>query len=131
MQPLHYKPDESIGELIGDLTDETKRLVRQEIELAKLEFKQTARNMGKGAGMVGAGAVFGHAALLSFGAMLIALLATFMEVWLSALIVTVLFGAIAMILAKKGQNTLKQESVTPKETIQTVREDVIWLKKRA
>lgn len=130
MQPLQYKPDESIGDLIGDLTDEARTLIRQEIELAKLELKQTARHMGAGAGMIGAGAVFGHAALLSFGAMLIALLSTFMQVWLSALIVAVLFGVVAMILARKGQDTIKRESVTPKETIQTVREDVIWLKKR-
>jgi len=130
MQPLQYKPNESIGELIGDLTDETKRLIRQEIELAKLEFKQTAKHMASGAAMIGAGAVFGLAALMAFGATLIAVLATFLPVWLSALIVTVLFGVVALVLAKKGQKTIQEESVAPKETIQTVREDVIWLKKR-
>jgi hypothetical protein len=102
-----------------------------EVQLAKLELKENALRMGKGAGFIGAGAVSGIAAFLSLLAGVIALLSTFMPVWVSALIVALVVGGIGLMLAKRGMNIIKQSELAPREAIDSVREDVLWLKKRA
>jgi Putative Actinobacterial Holin-X, holin superfamily III len=126
-----WSPEPSLGELFSDLTRETKLLVRKEVQLAKLELKENAMRMGKGAGFIGAGAVLGIAAFLSFLAGVIALLSTFMPVWVSALIVALVVGVIGLMVAKRGMNIIKQSELAPREAIDSVREDVLWLKKRA
>jgi drug/metabolite transporter (DMT)-like permease len=130
MQQQGWKPEPSIGELFGDLTRETKHLVRQEVELAKVELKESAIRMGKGAGFIGAGVVLATGAMLSLLAGVIALLGTFMPVWLAALIVSIAIGSAAYVLVNRGIKALQTVELTPQETIATVREDVAWLKKR-
>ncbi|HSL69654.1 MAG TPA: phage holin family protein, partial [Longimicrobiales bacterium] len=61
---------------------------------------------------------------------IIALLGQFMAVWLAALLVTVALAAGAYFLVHKGIETIQQTELAPRETIETVREDVVWLKKR-
>ncbi|MEX2283901.1 MAG: phage holin family protein [Gemmatimonadota bacterium] len=130
MQQQAWKPETSLGELFGDLTRETKHLVRQEVELAKVELKESAVRMGKGAAFIGAGAVLGIGAMLSLLAAVIALLGTFMPVWLAAMIVSLAIGGAGYLLVNRGIKALKTVELTPRETIETVREDVVWLKKR-
>lgn len=128
----HDRRDESIGELVRDLAAETNTLVRQEIELAKAELSEKVKQAGKGAGMFGAA---GIVALLSLGALtacLIALLATALDhVWLAALIVALVYGAIAGVLAMRGRDEVKEAAPpVPEQTIETVKEDVEWAKTR-
>ena len=87
--------DQSIGELVKDLASETSTLVRQEIDLAKAEMAERGKQAGKGAGMLGAAALVGLLAAGALTACLIAVLDLAMATWLAALIVTVVFGAIA------------------------------------
>ena len=89
--------ERGIGELVKDLASQTSTLVRQEIKLAQAEVTQKGKLAGKGAGML-AGA--GVAALLGLGALtalLIVVLDSFLPLWLAALIVTVLWLAIAAV----------------------------------
>lgn len=130
MQQPAWKQETSLGELFGELTRETKQLVRQEVQLAKIELKESATRMGKGAGLIGAGAILGIGATLALLTALIALLATFMAVWLSALIVAIVIGAVGYMLVNRGVNALKTTELAPRQTIETVREDVVWLKTR-
>ena len=130
MQQPAWKQETSLGELFGELTRETKQLVRQEVQLAKIELKESATRMGKGAGFIGAGAILGIGATLALLTALIALLATFMAVWLSALIVAIVIGAVGYMLVNRGINALKTTELAPRQTIETVREDVVWLKTR-
>jgi hypothetical protein len=52
-----------------------------------------------------------------------------MPAWLAALIVTVVYGVIAAVLALQGRNKVKQMgSPVPEQTIETVKEDVEWAK---
>ena len=131
MQQETWKSEPSLGDLFSDLARETKQLVRAEVQLAKIELKDSATRVGKGAGFIGAGAILGIGATLCLLTALIALLATFMAVWVAALIVAVVIGGIGFALAKKGMNLISQADLAPRETIETVREDVLWLKKRA
>jgi uncharacterized membrane protein YqjE len=123
--------DHSIGELVKELATETSTLVRQEIDLAKAEMADRGKRAGKGAGMLAAGAVV---ALLAFGALtagLVAALDLTMPTWLAALIVTVVYGAIAAVLVQIGRKQVQEAAPpVPEETIESVKEDVQWAKTR-
>ena len=123
--------DHSIAELVKDLATETSTLVRQEIDLAKAEMTDRGKRAGKGVGMLAAGAAV---ALLAFGALtagLIAALDLAMPTWLAALIVTVVYGAIAAVLVQIGRKQVQEAAPpVPEDTIESVKEDVQWAKTR-
>jgi hypothetical protein len=120
--------DEPIAELLKRLSNETTHLVKMELELAKAEMTQKGKQAGLGAGLLGGGGIAGLMALIALTLTLIFLLDTFMKTWIAALIVTVLWAAIAGALALKGKNELKDVNPAPEQTIETVKEDVEWAK---
>lgn len=124
--------EESIAELVKRLAEQTNTLVKQEIELAKAELSEKGKIAGAGAGMLGAAALVGLLALGALTAMLIALLATALDhVWLAALIVALLYAAIAVPLALRGRDRIREATpAAPEKTIETVKEDVEWAKTR-
>jgi len=121
--------EQSIGELLKTLSQETTTLVRQELELAKAEMTEKGKKAGIGAGMLGGAGV---AALLALGALtatLIAILDTAIALWLAALIVTAVWATIAAVLALRGRERVKDAGpAVPEQTIETVKEDVQWAK---
>ena len=124
--------ERSIGDLFAKLSTETSTLIRQELALARAELTAKGREAGKGAGFLGgAGAV----ALLAAGALtagIILLLDEVMEAWLAALIVAVVYAAIAAVLASRGRERVQAASPpVPEQTVDTVKEDVEWAKTRA
>jgi MFS family permease len=121
--------DRSLPELVKQLADQTSTLVRQEVDLAKAEVSQKGQQLGKGAGLLGAAAVIGLLAAGALTAFLIMLLDGALPNWLSALIVAVVFGAIAAILALQGRNRIRAAGPpVPEQTVETVKEDVEWAK---
>ena len=124
--------DQPISELVKQLTEQTRTLARQEIELAKVELTEKGKKAGLGAGMFGGAGLFGFLALAVFTACLVLALATAMEPWLAALIVAVLYGAIAGVLALSGKKQVQEATpAVPEQTVETVKEDVEWTKQRA
>jgi uncharacterized membrane protein YqjE len=121
--------DRSIAELLKQLSNETTTLVQQELDLVKAEMSEKAKEAGKGAGMFGGAGLFGLGAFGALTACIIALLATAMDTWLAALIVTAVYGAIAGVLALIGRRKL-QEAAPPKpeQTVETLKEDAQWAK---
>jgi uncharacterized membrane protein YqjE len=120
------------SELLRQLSDQTTTLVRQEIELAKLEFREKGKKAGQGAGMFGGAGVFGLYAVGALTATIILALATFLPGWVAALIVTVVYGAIAGVLALRGRSQVKQATPpVPEQAVETTKEDVRWVKTRA
>jgi uncharacterized membrane protein YqjE len=121
--------DRSIGELLRQLSEQTTRLVHQELELAKAELTQKGKQAGAGAGLVGGAGALGLAALGALAACFILALNAIMPAWLAALIVAVVYGAIAAFLALRGRDKVKQATpLVPEQTIETVKEDVEWAK---
>lgn len=121
------RDNRSLGDLFSDLTHNATALFRQEVELAKVEMKQEAVKAGKAGGLMGAGAVLGHLALL---------LVTFAAAWgmaevmptgLAFLIVAVVVGAIAGVLGMRGKKQFDEVDPTPRTTVQTIQEDKQWL----
>lgn len=122
----------STGELVKQLSEQTTTLVRKEIELAKAELSAKGKTAGQGAGMFGGAAVVALLALGALTTMLIALLDKAMDLWVAALIVTLVYGAIAAVLAMTGKERVKQATpAAPEQTVETVKEDVQWAKSQA
>ena len=105
----HVKADNaSIGELLGDVTRDLSTLMRQEVELAKAELKQSTSRAGKGAGMLAGAGIGGHFVLLFLSLALMWALGSVMALGWSALIVAVIWAIIAAVLASTGRKELKQ-----------------------
>ncbi|HEX6697228.1 MAG TPA: phage holin family protein [Solirubrobacteraceae bacterium] len=124
--------DRSLADLARQLSDQTTELVRHEVELAKAELRVKGKRAGMGAGMFGGAGAFGVYALGALTAAIIAGIAEALPVWASALIVAVVYGAIAGILALRGKKKVQQATPPlPEETVQSVKEDVRYTKQRA
>jgi len=117
----------SVGDLVGEIADDLSRLVRQEIDLAKTEAKQEVTRLGKGAGMLGGAGVAGHLLLLFLSVALMLVLSRVMALDLAALIVAVIWGIAAAVLASMGRRQLTFDP-TLEQTTQTLKEDVQWAK---
>jgi uncharacterized membrane protein YqjE len=123
--------DASMGELFKRLSSDTSQLVKLELELAKAEMTEKAKPLQAGAGMLGGAALVGLLAAGALTAFLIALLDTFMATWLAALVVTIVYAAIAGVLALQGKNRIQSATPpVPEQTIESVKEDVEWAKTR-
>lgn len=118
----------SLGEIVGEVTSDLSTLMKQELELAKVELKQEAAKAGKGAGML-AGAGIAALMLLIFLSMaLMWLLDDFLILELAAFIVALLWGAIAATLALLGRKNLTNANPQLPQTQQTLKEDAQWAK---
>ena len=118
----HVKADTaSLGELLGDVTRDLSTLMRQEVELAKAEAKQSATRAGKGAGMLAGAGVGGHFVLLFLSLALMFALGALMPLGWAALIVAVIWAIIAAILASIGRKELKEITGLP-QTSETLSE---------
>lgn len=122
----------STGELVKQLSEQTSTLVRQEIELAKVELQEKGKTVGEGAAVAGAGAVLALLALGTLTALVISLLDKAMDFSMAALIVTLVYGAAAAVFAITGRERIKKGMPpAPERTIETVKEDVQWAKSQA
>jgi uncharacterized membrane protein YqjE len=118
-----------LGELLKQLSEETTRLVHQELELAKAELTQKGKQAGAGAGLFGGAGVLGFLALAALTTCFILALDAVLPAWLAALAVAVVYAAIAAVLALRGRAKVKQAvPPVPTQTIETVKEDVEWAK---
>jgi hypothetical protein len=121
--------DRPIGELLKQLADQTATLVRQELDLAKAEMREKAGKAGPGFGMWGAAGVIGLLAAGTLTAFLILALDGVMPNWLAALLVGLVYGAIAGVLYVNGKHRVEEAgSPVPQKTIESVKEDVQWAK---
>ena len=124
--------EQSLGELTKQLSDQTTQLVRSEVELAKAELAEKGKQAGFGAGMFGGAGLFGLYALGALTAAAILALDTAMKGWLAALIVAVVYGAVAGVLALLGKGRVQRATPpVPEQAIDSTKEDVEWAKERA
>jgi uncharacterized membrane protein YqjE len=118
-----------VAELLKQLANETTTLVRQELELAKAEMHEKAAKAGPGVGMWGAAGVAALLALGSLTAFVILALDGAMPNWLAALIVALVYAAIAGLLYLRGKRKVEAAgSPVPEQTVETLKEDVQWAK---
>ena len=124
--------DRSTGDLLRELSDHTTTLVKQEIDLAKAELSDKGKKAGKGAGMFGGAGLFGVFAFAALTTCIIAALESPLSLWSAALIVAVVYAAIAGVLALQGRNKIQEVGPpVPEQATESVKEDVEWAKTRA
>jgi hypothetical protein len=127
-EELHALP---LPQLLKRLSDETTALVKDEFALAKAEIGEKVAPVRASAGMIGAAALLAIGAFGALTATLILALATALEPWLAALIVTLVYGVVAVVLALGAKRTLqKARPLSLDRTAQTVKEDIAWAKTR-
>lgn len=121
-----------VGQLVQEMSQQTALLVRKELELAQLEMKEKGKRAGIGAGLFGgAGAVafYGGGALI---AAIILVLATALEPWIAALIVSVVLFAVAGVLGLTGKKQVEEATpAAPEEAIASTKRDIDEVKRRA
>lgn len=121
--------DASIGELVSATTRDLSQLFQAEVQLAKVELREEAKKAGQ------AGAMFGAAALLGYLALT---LLCFAAAWglseivpegVAFLIVAIIVGIVAAVLGLQGKKRMADVD-GPKQTIETLQEDVQWAKQQ-
>jgi nitrate/nitrite transporter NarK len=118
----------SIGEIIGNISNDLSQLFRQEVALAKAEIQQEATKAGKAAGMLGGAGFAGYmvAVLLTFA--VVAALSNVMDPGWAALIVAVVWAVVGAVLYANGKRRMKDVSPVPQQTVETLKEDAQWLR---
>lgn len=120
--------DHSVGELIGNISDDLSRLFRQEVELAKAEVKVEAAKAGKAGAMLGGAGFAGYLAIVLLSFAVVFGLSNVMDPGWAALIVAVVWAVIGAILYARGRSKLKTVDPMPRRTVDTIKEDAQWLK---
>ena len=123
------KDERTLGEMFAELSRETRTLVHQELQLAKTELTEKASQMGKGAGLVAGGGLIAYGGLLAMiAAMALVLIAIGLPPWAAALVGGVLAAGIGYLLIRSGLAALRPQKLTPRKTMETLKEDAQWLK---
>ncbi|MEU0655660.1 phage holin family protein [Streptomyces albogriseolus] len=132
IQQRPVRDEHTVGELVGQATEQISRLARQEVALAKEELAEKGRRAGVGGGMLGAAGAFGYAGLLALAATGIVALDLVLPLWAAALIITGVLFVIAGVLALAGRGQLRRATPPkPERTLGSVKADMEEIKERA
>ena len=123
------RPEATLGELFGEMTQNVTTLLRKEIELAKLEAREEVSRVGRGAGMFAGAGLAAWLTLLFLSLGLAWLLDQAMNTALAFVIVGVVWGVVGAVLALRGKSEMKNVKPLP-ETVATLKEDVQWAKQQ-
>jgi uncharacterized membrane protein YqjE len=119
---------ESLGELLGELASQSAGLVRDEVALAKQEIQEKLSQFQSALLILAAGVFLSGLALFALSAAAILALAVWVGAWQAALIVGGALAVVGGIIALMGIKRLKQTSLKPEQTLETLEEDKEWLK---
>jgi hypothetical protein len=129
-QRVPVDPNAGIPDLIRDLAQDSKRLVRDEVRLAKLETKDSVKRASKGAVWMALAFGIGVVTLVALTLLLVTLIGRLANghMWVGALVTAVLELGVAMFLIKRGLGALKEPPYTLEGTRETVAETARWAK---
>lgn len=120
----------SVGDLLGEVTGDLSKLMRQEVALAKVELKEEAAKAGKASGFLGGAGLVGYLVLVFLSLALMFALNNVMGVGWAAVLTAVILGIVSAVLFVLGRNKFKQVNPKPEQTVETLKEDVQWAKNR-
>lgn len=126
------REERSIGELFGELTQDMTLLVRQEVQLARVELEQKATRLGSAFATVGIGGFIAYVGALAIVAGLILLLTDLagIEPWIAALLIGGILAIAGYVMLQGGLRRLKQSDLAPRSTVETLKDDVQWAKEQ-
>jgi hypothetical protein len=119
--------DASLGELVGRLSEQSSRLVRDELALAKTELQESAKHAGVGAGLFGGAGFIAVLGVITLVGSAVAALSLVVDVWLAALVIAVALFAIAGIVALAGKKQVGEVG-PPEQAIENVKKDIAEVK---
>jgi uncharacterized membrane protein YqjE len=127
--PLEEPRDgRSLGQIVGDISQDLTTLVRQEMDLAKTELRQEAQKAGKGIGMLAGAGVTALLTLIFLSWTLTWLLDNWMPVEVAALITALIWAVVTGVLASIGRTKLREANPQLPQTQQTLKEDAAWVR---
>lgn len=118
----------STAELLGQLQQQTTRLVRDELRLAQREFQESARHAGLGAGLISAAGLLAVLGLMTVVAAAVAAIALALPVWAAALIVAAVLFLGAGVAALVSRSQAKQVPPPASQSVDSVKQDLNELK---
>jgi hypothetical protein len=124
MKMVPIETNRGVGQLLRDVAEDGAHLARQEVHLARIEFAQIARDIGKGTGFTVAAAMLGllTVQMMVFGIVLLMGDALFRgHYWIAAFVLTAILGGVAFFLLKRGTSLLSPKNIKPEETLATLR----------
>ena len=121
-------PDTGIPDLIRQLGDDSKRLVADEVRLAKLEMKESVQRAGRGAVQLAVAFGIGIVMLVALTIFLATLIGRIAagHMWVGAIITGIIELAVAVVLLRKGMGILKEPSYTLEETRAALKDTAVW-----
>lgn len=122
--------DRPLGELFTELSQGLTTLLSQEIALAKAEVNQKVSRAARDAVSLAIGGVLALGGYLALIAFLIIVLTFLVPLWISALIVTLVFLVAGYIFIQRGISDLKRVNPVPEKTIASLQEDKEWAKEQ-
>lgn len=120
-------PRESVVQLLGDLASQSANLVRDEVALALQELREKGKSLQLTMMVIAAGALIALLAVATLCAAIILALNEYLEPWASALLVGVVLSVIAGVMIILGVRRMKQHSLKPEKTLETLEENKEWL----
>jgi uncharacterized membrane protein YqjE len=129
-QRVPVDPNAGIPDLIRDLAEDSKRLLKDEVQLAKLETKESVKRASKGTLWMALAFGIGVVALVALTLLVVTLIGRLANnhMWVGALVTGVLEVAVALFLIKRGMRAFKEPSYTLEETREAVTETARWAK---
>ena len=122
------RSEPSVGQLVSQLSEQTSRLVRDEMRLAQKELQQSVKHAGIGAGMIGAAGLLAVLGLATLIAGAVAALALVLPVWASAVIVAAVLFVAAGIAAAVNRKQAQHVPPPTNEALDSVKMDIDEIK---
>ena len=118
--------ERSIGELLGQLSQDMSLLVRQEAQLAKVEIEEKLSRVARDTVALAAGGMVAYLGALALVAALILVLAQLVGIraWLAAFLVGAVLAIAGFVMLRRGLTDLKRVDPTPRRTVQNIKEDI-------
>lgn len=124
----------SLVALVRDIADGSASLVRGEARIARIEISEVVKGIATGTGFIAVGGVLALLGGLSLLAGVILLIGDQWLprdlYWVAALLVVTVSGGIALLFARRGLSLLSPSALAPDQTVETLKEDKEWLKRR-
>lgn len=131
---IQVKEDRSLGELFSELSQETSKMLHQEVELAKTEMSRKVFQLIKDIAFLIIGGMVLYTGLFPLiGAAVIGLwlaVPEYISLWMSCLIIGFVFIGTGLFFLLKGIKNLKREDLKPQKTIESIKEGKEWVKKQ-
>ena len=129
----------SVPDLLRELSSEGATLFRQEIALARAELGEKLEVYRRGSISMAVGGALLLASMffllwvLNHGltVLLAQLMGLEIAVWLAPLLLAATLGGVGWSMLKEAQQRIADEGITPHETLETLREDQLWVRRKA